>query len=238
LCPADAGSNTSSFKAPAILRRAAEGGTLVTKVLILVNVVLYGLQILSGGLLTAYLYYVPIATLAEPWRMITSGFIHSDNLLTDPSSALHIVLNMYTLWILGGVLEPMLGRLRFLGLYMLAILGGSAAVLLFSNPFGGVLGASGGIFGLMGAYFVVLRSLGGNSNSIVGIIAINLAFTFLNPGVSWQAHIGGLVIGGAVAFIYSKTRRAEQQSLQVGLLIGVAALLILTSISFASNLLS
>jgi membrane associated rhomboid family serine protease len=72
----------------------------------------------------------------------------------------------------------------------------------------------------------------------VGVIAINLAFTFLNPGISWQAHIGGLVIGGAVAFIYSKTRRAEQQSLQVGLLIGVAALLILTSISFASNLLS
>jgi len=238
LCPEDAGSKASSFKAPNLLRRAAAGGTLVTKILILLNVALYGLQILSGGLLTAYLYYVPIATLAEPWRLITSGFIHSDNLLTDPSSALHIVLNMYTLWILGQALEPMLGRWRFLSLYMLAILGGSVAVLLYGDPVGGVLGASGGIFGLMGAYFVVLRSLGGNSNSIVGVIAINLAFTFLNPGISWQAHIGGLVIGGAVAFIYSKTRRAEQQSLQVGLLIGVAALLILTSVSFASNLLS
>jgi len=238
LCPEDGGSKASTFKAPTILRRAAAGGTLVTKVLVLVNVALYGLQILSGGLLTAFLYYVPIATLAEPWRMITSGFIHSDDLLTNPTSALHIVLNMYTLWILGGVLEPMLGRLRFFALYMLAILGGSVAVLLLSNPFGGVLGASGGIFGLMGAYFVVLRSLGGNSNSIVGVIAINLAFTFLNPGVSWQAHIGGLLIGGAVALVYSKTRRAEQQGLQFGILVGVAAFLIAISIGFASNLLS
>jgi hypothetical protein len=90
----------------------------------------------------------------------------------------------------------------------------------------------------MGAYFVVLRSLGGNSNSIVGVIAINLAFTFLNPGVSWQAHIGGLLIGGAVALVYSKTRRAEQQGLQFGILVGVAAFLIAISIGFASNLLS
>ena len=238
LCPEDAGSNSSSFRAPTILRRRASSGAVITKALILVNVVLYALQILTGGLLTDYLYYVPIATLAEPWRMITCGFIHSDNLLTDPSSALHIVLNMYTLYILGGVLEPMLGRLRFFALYMLSILGGSVAVLLFGNPVGGVLGASGGIFGLMGAYFVVLRSLGANSNSLVGVIAINLVFTFLNPGISWQAHIGGLVIGGLVAFIYSKTRRAEQSNTQLGLLVGLTALMISASITFAIKLLS
>jgi membrane associated rhomboid family serine protease len=238
LCPEDGGSKTSSFKAPTVLRRASSGGALVTKVLILVNVVLYGLQILTGGILTAYLYYVPIATLAEPWRMITAGFIHSDDLFANPTSVLHIVLNMYTLWILGQVLEPMLGRLRFFALYMLAILGGSVAVLLFGNPVGGVLGASGGIFGLMGAYFIVLRSLGANSNSIVGVIAINLVFTFLNSGISWQAHVGGLVIGGAVAFIYSRTRRPEQQSWQFGWLVGLAALLIATSFTYAAKLLS
>jgi membrane associated rhomboid family serine protease len=238
LCPEDGGSKASSFKAPTVLRRASSGGALVTKVLILVNVVLYGLQILTGGLLTAYLYYVPIATLAEPWRMITAGFIHSDDLFSNPTSVLHIVLNMYTLWILGQVLEPMLGRSRFFALYMLAILGGSVAVLLFGNPVGGVLGASGGIFGLMGAYFIVLRSLGANSNSIVGVIAINLVFTFLNSGISWQAHVGGLVIGGAVAFLYSRTRRPEQQSWQFGWLVGLAALLIATSFTYAAKLLS
>jgi membrane associated rhomboid family serine protease len=238
LCPEDGGSKASSFKAPTLLRRASSGGALVTKVLILVNVVLYGLQILTGGLLTAYLYYVPIATLAEPWRMITAGFIHSDDLFSNPTSVLHIVLNMYTLWILGQVLEPMLGRIRFFALYMLAILGGSVAVLLFGDPVGGVLGASGGIFGLMGAYFIVLRSLGANSNSIVGVIAINLVFTFLNSGISWQAHVGGLVIGGAVAFIYSRTRRPEQQSWQFGWLVGLAALLIATSFTYAAKLLS
>jgi len=238
LCPEDAGGNTSKFKAPTVLRRRSNGGVFVTRTLIAVNVVLYALQILTGGLLTDYLYYVPIATLAEPWRMITSGFIHSDSLLTDPTSILHIALNMYTLYILGGVLEPMLGRLRFFALYMLSILGGSVAVLLFGNPVGGVLGASGGIFGLMGAYFIVLRSLGANSNSIVGVIAFNLIFTFINPGISWQAHIGGLVIGGLVAFIYSKTRRAEQSGMQLGLLVGLTALMISASITFAIKLLS
>jgi len=238
LCPEDSGSRASSFRAPKVLRRASSGDALVTKVLVLVNVVIYGLQILTGGVLTAYLYYVPIATLAEPWRMITAGFIHSDDLFTNPTSVLHIVLNMYTLWILGGVLEPMLGRLRFFALYMLSILGGSVAFLLFGDPMGGVLGASGGIFGLMGAYFIVLRSLGANSNSIVGVIAINLVFTFLNSGVSWEAHVGGLVIGGAVAFIYSRTRRPEQSGMQLGWLVGLAAVLISVSLTYAAKLLS
>ena len=118
-----------------------------------------------------------MATLSEPWRMITSGFAHSDNLAGDPTSIFHIALNMYTLYILGNLLEPVLGTRRFTLLYMLSIFGGSVAVLVFGDPVGGVLGASGGVFGLMGAYFVVLRTLGQNNGSIAGVIAINLVFS-------------------------------------------------------------
>lgn len=179
-----------------------------------------------------------MATLSEPWRMITSGFAHSDNLAGDPTSILHIALNMYTLYILGNLLEPTLGTRRFTLLYMLSIFGGSVAVLVFGDPVGGVLGASGGVFGLMGAYFVVLRTLGASSGSIAGVIAFNLIFSFINAGVSWQAHIGGLVVGAAVAFLYSKTRMSTQTQIQNLGLIGLAVALVVISFLKATSFLA
>jgi hypothetical protein len=81
----------------------------------------------------------------------------------------------------------------------------------------------------MGAYFVLLRAIGERSGQLTGLIAINLVFSFLNPGISWQAHIGGLAVGAAVAAVYAGTRKAEQKSNQIlGLLALVAALLGLT----------
>lgn len=226
LCVEDAGAQARPTR---IRRSVFNGRPVLTQLLVAINVVIYALQVLSGGALTVYLYYTPYMTLVEPWRMLTSGFVHSDHLFTDPSSILHIALNMYTLYLFGQVLEPMLGRLRFLALYLLSILGGSVAVLWFSEPTSSVLGASGGVFGLMGAYFVVMRTLGGNSSTIIGVIAFNLIFTFLNPGVSWQAHIGGLILGGLVTFVYSKTRAAQQQRLQILGLVGITAALVLLS---------
>ena len=144
-------------------------------------------------------------------------------------SWLHIIFNMYTLYIFGQVIEPMLGRARYLALYLIAAFGGSVAVLLFSGPTTSVVGASGAIYGLMGAYFVLLRAIGERSGQLTGLIAINLVFSFLNPGISWQAHLGGLAVGAAVAAVYAGTRKAEQKSNQIiGLLALVAALLGLT----------
>ena len=77
------------------------------------------------------------------------------------------------------------------------------------------MGASGAIYGLMGAYFVLLRSVGERAGQLTGLIAINLIFSFLSPGISWQAHIGGLAIGAAVAAIYAGTRRPEQRQSQI-----------------------
>lgn len=201
------------FKSPAV----------ATRTLILLNVLVYLGQVSSGGKLTGYLFYTPLATFIEPWRMITAGFAHSDNLLNDSTSIFHIALNMYSLYILGNLLEPMLGTRRFVTLYMLALFGGSVAVLVWAPPVDSVIGASGAVFGLMAAYLIVLRTLGQNSNMVLGIVGVNLIFSFLSPGVSWEAHIGGLITGGLVTFLYSRTRMSSQTRIQN---LGIAAIAI------------
>ncbi len=180
--------------------------------LLIVTTAIWLLQLSPfGRTIEIYFSYTPIATTIAPWQMLTAAFLHG--------SWLHIIFNMYTLYIFGQVLEPMLGRARFLALYLISAFGGSVAVLLFSDPTSTVLGASGAIYGLMGAYFILLRAIGERSGQLMGLIAINLIFSFLNPGISWQAHIGGLAIGAAVAGIYAATRKAEQKGKQVAGLI-------------------
>jgi membrane associated rhomboid family serine protease len=177
----------------------------VTLGLVLLNLAIWVLQILPGATLTNQLAFVPLSVYSEPWRMITAGFAHSE------SNPLHVLLNMYSLYIFGSVLEPLLGRARFLAVWLLSIFGGSVAVMYLNTPDTWVLGASSGVFGLMAAYFVVLRAVGQNSRGLMGLIAINLAFGFLMPGVSWQAHLGGLLAGGALTAVYAqgKSKRAQ-----------------------------
>ncbi|MEY4018938.1 MAG: hypothetical protein RLZZ590_238 [Actinomycetota bacterium] len=177
----------------------------VTLGLVLLNLAIWVLQILPGATLTNQLAFVPLSVYSEPWRMITAGFAHSE------SNPLHVLLNMYSLYIFGSVLEPLLGRVRFLAVWLLSIFGGSVAVMYLNTPDTWVLGASSGVFGLMAAYFVVLRAVGQNSRGLMGLIAINLAFGFFMPGVSWQAHLGGLLAGGALTAVYAqgKSKRAQ-----------------------------
>ena len=145
----------------------------------------------------------------EWYRVITSAFMHV--------SIWHILLNMYSLAIVGPIVEKAIGRWKFLCLYILAALGGSAGVYLMvpvqktlQDAFTGssllinvhtyTAGASGAIFGLFGACWIVARDRGLNQSAFVGIIVVNLLFSFLIPGISWEGHIGGLVTGGVVAF--------------------------------------
>jgi membrane associated rhomboid family serine protease len=172
---------------------------VVTLALIAINAAVWGLQLLIGAQFTLAFDYAPMLTASEPWRMITAAFLH------DPDSILHILFNMYSLWIFVRELEVVLGRGRYLALYMLAAFGGSVSVLLLA-PDTYVVGASGAIFGLMGAYFVVIRAIGGRSGQLLGLIAINLMSGFIVPGVSWQGHVGGLATGAVVAWVYAKTR--------------------------------
>ena len=185
----------------------------VTLGLVLLNSIIWVLQIIPGSALTDKLAFVPVSVFVEPWRMITAGFAH------DPSNILHVALNMYSLYIFGSILEPMLGRLRFMAVWLIAIFGGSVAVMYLNTPDTWVLGASSGIFGLMASYFVVLRAVGDRSRGLIGLIAINLAFGFLMPGVSWQAHLGGLLAGGAMTAVYTQARNKKSAQLVGAILV-------------------
>ena len=222
LCPEDAGNtvsaaaagvaNSAAYTARTAGRRLARSNNPVTWALIIINAAVWGLQLLVPGF-TEMLFLSPGYTTFAPWRIVTSAFAH------DQSNPLHILLNMYSLFILGSALEPMLGKSRFLALYVLSLLFGSLGFIAIGDFTSSVVGASGAIFGLMGAYFVILRTYGARLGQIGSIIAINLVFGFLIPGVAWEAHLGGLVGGALVAFIYAKTRRPQQRAIQTTLLL-------------------
>lgn len=189
--------------------RPGSSAPLVTWTIIALCVIVFAVQYLTGGpnsgAATAALIYYPPFTEFEPWRMLTALFLHG--------SFLHILFNMYSLFIFGPILEHSLGRWRFLALYLLSGLGGSVAVLLIA-PQIAVFGASGAIFGLLGAFFVIQRKLGGNSLQLVIVIGLNLVIGFVIPNIAWQAHIGGLIVGGIVAFVFLRTRAAAKRNEQ------------------------
>ena len=162
-------------------------------------------QVVPG--LTGRVAFVPALGLDEPWRFLTSEFAHS------PSSLLHIAFNMYALWIMGTYLEPLLGRARFVAVYLLSAIGGSVVYLLLSSPptleqvaagertgwYVGAVGASGAVFGLFGAFLVLQRRLGRPAAGMYVTIGINAVIGFVIPGIAWQAHLGGLLTGAAAA---------------------------------------
>nr|WP_167043916.1 rhomboid family intramembrane serine protease [Salinibacterium sp. ZJ454] len=204
-------------------RRISSGAPVVTWSLIAISVIVFVLNELSSDALNQTLWYRPVLTLFAPWTMLTATVAHA--------SFLHLAVNMLSLWVLGPMLEHMVGRARFLGLYLLAGLGGSVAVLWLSEPLVPVVGASGAIFGLLGALFVIQRGLGGNSTQLVVVIVLNLAIGFFVSGISWQAHVGGLVTGALVALVYMRTRKRQQRPLQAALVAGVALLLVLLTVA-------
>ncbi|AUZ33044.1 rhomboid family intramembrane serine protease [Arthrobacter sp. PGP41] len=215
---------------------AAAGKPLVTLGIIAVCAVVYVLQWVVPGQAVyeqfAYnnVFATPQYGAFEPWRMLTAAFLHS------PDSLLHILLNMYTLWIFGQALEPLLGRMRFLALYLLSAVGGSVGYLLL-NPvlvpgqgLVGVVGASGAIFGLFGAMLLVQRHRGGDTRQLWVLIAINGVIGFLIPQIAWQAHLGGLITGVLCAAVLAYTPRGPRQGLlQAAGLVAVLALLIAVS---------
>ncbi|MGZ0712189.1 rhomboid family intramembrane serine protease (plasmid) [Coraliomargarita sp. W4R53] len=174
----------------------------------------FGKDVESALLFWAPALYPNLTGLFEPWRLFTVALVHS--------GLWHLGLNMLALFMIGRTLEPILGRARFIALYLLSTLGGSVAVALlsFGTP---VVGASGAIFGLFGALLIIGRHLGGNVMGIAVVLGINLVIGFI-PGynVSWQAHVGGLVTGLLVAFIFTRTRAQNQRNKQIWLLSAVA----------------
>lgn len=198
----------------------------VTQGIIVVCVLVYAMQLASSEVTSRFLY-APAATLAEPWRMITAAFLHS------PSSVFHIVFNMMALWLTGSYLELLLGRVRFLALYLLSAFGGSVFLLLLADPtsarqwYGGAVGASGAVFGLFAALFVVQRKLRMDTAGIVVLIGINAAIGFV-PGfnIAWQAHLGGLVTGLLAGAVLAYAPRERRTAVQVGGLVVILVALV------------
>ena len=184
-------------------------GAYVTRVLVIANVFIYlitvaqgaGLNSPGGALFEKWLLFGPYVARGDWWRLITSAFLHA--------SILHIALNMVALWWLGSMVEQLLGHGRYLALYFTAGLAGAAGALL-ATPLQPTVGASGAIYGILGALLILeWLQTGTFAGPALMLIVINLAFSFTATGISWGGHVGGLVAGilGTLAFWQARKLR-------------------------------
>ncbi|MDQ6687711.1 MAG: rhomboid family intramembrane serine protease [Actinomycetota bacterium] len=235
-CVKEGAATTRSAQAPYGGQRVANP-QLTTLVLIGINVVVWLAVVATGGsqgALFQKLALLPKSTLfrfpdgslqliqgvsgGAGWQLLTSMFTHAQ--------PLHIGFNMVALWFLGPQLEQVLGRARFLALYLLSGLTGSVAVMWWSGVHTQTMGASGAIFGLLGGLLVVALKVGADTRQILMWIGINAVFTIsLRSTVSWQGHLGGLVGGALIAALISYAPRERRRSVQWG---GLAAVLVVS----------
>jgi membrane associated rhomboid family serine protease len=237
-CPDDvaAGSRTTREARTPFGGRLSGDTSKVSIALIAINVAVFFLgPLLAGGRDLA----VAFGNLAGPvtidtagtqggvaagqyYRLLTAAFLHA--------GVFHLAMNMFALASLGPALESALGRARYLALYVLSALGGSVLSFVLTDPrlsdlvagtaaedfLPGIgqlgVGASGAIFGLFGAYYVVVRRLGGETRSIVILLAVNLVITFTIPIIDWRAHLGGLLVGAAIATVFAHVPRGPRRS--------------------------
>ncbi|BBZ50147.1 rhomboid family intramembrane serine protease [Mycobacterium heidelbergense] len=209
---------------PPRTRRSAT--PVVSYALIAINVMVFLAQMASGDLEKQLALWPPAVADGQLYRLLTAAFLHY-----GPT---HLLLNMWALYVVGPPLEMCFGRTRFGALYVLSGLGGSVLVYLLSPLNTATAGASGAIFGLFGATFVVAKRLTLDVRWVVAVIVINLVFTFVVPAVSsqrisWQGHVGGLVTGGLVAAAYvypPRERRGPVQAAATVIVLAVFAALI------------
>jgi len=204
----------------------------VTFALIGLNVIAFAFTLLSkadpqSGLdqITADygMWPIGVALGDQYYRLATAMFLHA--------GLAHIAVNMLALWVIGPQLESLFGHVRYTVLYLVAGLGGSVASFWFSSPNVVGVGASGAIFGLMGAYVVVGKALRADISQVVGLIALNVVIGFVGGNIDWRAHFGGLVTGAIVAAIFSFAPKNQRVLVQVaGVVLVVSALVFLVSV--------
>ncbi|MDO9379850.1 MAG: rhomboid family intramembrane serine protease [Nocardioidaceae bacterium] len=195
---------------------------LVTYVLIGLNVAAFLVELATGGVNGTFVQWgamLPQSAI-DPgsgqllrgvadgawWRPVTSAFLHAN--------ILHIAFNMYALYLFGPLLERWLGTVRFVAMYLTCAVGASLVVYVLSNPLSFALGASGAVFGLFGVALVMMHQRSYDVRTLLVLLAINGGITFLVPGISWQAHVGGLatglVLGAAFAYAPRQSRGLVQ----------------------------
>jgi membrane associated rhomboid family serine protease len=200
---------SSLFNRRKIAYEWRNGGPVVTTFILLACVAVWLVEIvirfLAPAVFSAFVNngaFAPILFSARPWTAITSMFLHS-------TSIFHILFNMITLWMVGPVLEKMLGHWQYFALYMLSGLGGSMGLMLWTRlapvSMGSLsisaYGASGAIFGLFAALLAVYQRTGVDIRSMVVLLVINFAMPLLYPNIAWQAHVGGFIVGGLLTLL-------------------------------------
>ena len=217
------------------------GTPVVSTAIVAVCVVVFVLQQVLPGF-TDQIVFDPGAARAQPWRFLTAAFAHA--------SVTHILFNMIALWAVGAqYLERLLGAARYAAVYLVSALGGSVVYMLFSSPppipfappdqhFWGspTVGASGAVFGLFGAMLVLNRHLGRSSAGMYATIAINAVIGFVVPNIAWQAHLGGLLTGAAVAAVIAWSSSPSRRRWQwPGVGVVVVVLVVLAVVKYATT---
>jgi membrane associated rhomboid family serine protease len=192
---------------------------VVSYAIIAICVLVFVLQTARPSV-TEQILFDPGAARDQPWRFLSAAFAHA--------TITHILFNMLALWMVGAqYLERLLGGVRYAAVYLVSALGGSVVYMLFTSPrtvpyappyesfWGpGTVGASGAVFGLFGALLVLNRHLGRSSAGMYATIGINAVIGFVVPGIAWQAHLGGLLTGAAVAGVIAATSSRERRRWQ------------------------
>jgi membrane associated rhomboid family serine protease len=209
-----------------------------TYALIAINVAAFFVELAGGGAASiegggtviddAGLYGPAVAD-GQVWRIVTAGFLHA--------GFLHIALNMFALYILGSLLEPGIGTPRFLGVYFVSLVAGSFGALLL-DPNETTVGASGAIFGLMSAAFIVARHRGLEqlASQIGFYVILNVVFTFGFPGISVGGHLGGLIGGGLAAFLitFAERRASRPVALEIAGMVAIGLVSLAGALAAAS----
>lgn len=207
-CVAKAESTTSGPLSP--MGTAVIKDAYVTKAIIGICAALFVVEFVAG--ISSFVYEwgmspAGVSLQGEWWRLMTSAFLHG--------SVLHILFNMYVLWVLGPTLESLFGHVRFAVLYLVAALAGGVASYTF-GPFNSVsVGASGAIFGLMAALIVTGHHLRRDVTQVIVLLVINAVIGFVVPGIDWRAHLGGAVSGAVVAAVLAYAPKRSRELWQV-----------------------
>ncbi|OAH11855.1 rhomboid family intramembrane serine protease [Streptomyces jeddahensis] len=239
-CPDCVRQGSGTGHAPAANQpRTIAGGTMaadprmVTKILVAINLAVFVVQLSIGDRFTDRFSligraYVPVLGSLEGiadgqwYRLLTAMFLHG--------GVVHIAFNMLSLWWIGGPLEAALGRARYIVLYAVSGLAGSALTYLIAAPNQPSLGASGAIFGLFGATAVLMRRMNYDMRPVIALLVINLVFTFTWANIAWEAHVGGLVGGVVVGYAMvhaPRERRTLIQSATCAVVLAVSLVMVL-----------
>ena len=184
-------------------RAAAAGAPVVTYAMMAICVLMYLVTSVSPSL-KASLSLLPATLMTHPWTVLTGAFLHG--------GIMHILFNMLSLYWVGRAIEPVMGWWRFLTVYLVSALGGSAFIIAWcliqpSEIYVSTVGASAAVFGLFGAVFVLQRLGGSDTTAILTLLGVNLVYGFMVSGISWQGHIGGAIAGVAATWLLVRLAR-------------------------------